>query len=130
MESHTTDVELAWAAGFFDGEGTFNSSLTAFSCSVANTHKPNIERFLAAVGGIGNIGATPKACKNKLLYVYRAYGAKGHEVAKRLAPHLSTEKRVQLLRALVRFVNRPLKKPERAKTVIFHREYEPAVLRT
>lgn len=48
-------MELAWAAGFFDGEGSTTVKKSAWKTpslrlSLANTHRPNIERFCDAVG--------------------------------------------------------------------------------
>lgn len=49
--------ELAWAAGFFDGEGSFSwTNTAAFGCAVINqARKEPLERFQRAVGGLGKI---------------------------------------------------------------------------
>jgi len=49
--------ELAWAAGFFDGEGCFSwTKKAAWGCAViAQTNRQSLERFRLAVGGIGKI---------------------------------------------------------------------------
>lgn len=55
------ETELAWAAGFFDGEGT-TSILKAqrdrysyIRMQVTQKHRDTLERFQSAVGGIGRI---------------------------------------------------------------------------
>lgn len=49
--------ELAWAAGFFDGEGSFSwTNTAAVGCAVINqASKEPLERFQSAVGGLGKI---------------------------------------------------------------------------
>jgi hypothetical protein len=49
--------ELAWAAGFFDGEGSFSWTMpAAFGWAVINqTNRASLERFKRAVAGLGKI---------------------------------------------------------------------------
>jgi hypothetical protein len=49
--------ELAWAAGFFDGEGCFSwTDKSRWGCAViAQTNRESLGRFQEAVGGIGKI---------------------------------------------------------------------------
>lgn len=49
--------ELAWAAGFFDGEGSFSwTEAAAVGCAVINqANKEPLERFQRAVAGLGKI---------------------------------------------------------------------------
>jgi hypothetical protein len=49
--------ELAWAAGFFDGEGCFSwTQKAAWGCAaIGQTNRESLERFQRAVGGIGKI---------------------------------------------------------------------------
>jgi hypothetical protein len=70
MRSLTCDIELAWAAGFFDGEGNVRNR-TAISKKLANgttaiytgllhlqisqNEREPLERFQKAVGGAGGI---------------------------------------------------------------------------
>ncbi len=48
----SADLELAWAAGFFDGEGNirYNGHSRGLSASVSQCELEPLERFLAAVG--------------------------------------------------------------------------------
>lgn len=53
--------ELAWAAGFFDGEGSTSASHNRpggpghLSVAVGQTNRETLERFQRAVGGLGKI---------------------------------------------------------------------------
>lgn len=56
------DIELAWAAGFFDGEGCFglrSNGAGGDKCygtvEISQAHPEVLERFHRAVGGVGNI---------------------------------------------------------------------------
>ena len=63
LDSH----ELAWAAGFFDGEGNIRAKYNAarsgksekqyraLSCSVGQRDPAALERFRMALGGVGRI---------------------------------------------------------------------------
>ena len=52
----SNDTELAWAAGFWDGEGNFNATLPKgnkayiLQAKVTQIHRDTLERFQAAVG--------------------------------------------------------------------------------
>lgn len=50
-------IERAWAAGFFDGEGNVGAGSRGglFNCAVEQVDVINLERFQAAVGGVGKI---------------------------------------------------------------------------
>lgn len=50
-------AEIAWAAGLFEGEGTFNMARPSgayFQMSITSTDKDVIERF-AQIAGIGSV---------------------------------------------------------------------------
>lgn len=63
--------ELAWAAGFFDGEGSFVILKRNYSVrlAIAQIHKDMLERFQNAIGGLGTIadkGYMSKLSKHKI----------------------------------------------------------------
>ena len=78
LDSH----ELAWAAGFFDGEGTVlsrkRSKWRELSLSVPQSETSTLRRFHAAVGGIGKLRGpyTTKIKGRDFLprYILHAYG--------------------------------------------------------
>ncbi len=105
-------VELAWAAGFFDGEGsTFvvqRSQYVAIGISQSDRDgRPAVlTRFKCAVGGIGTIGGpfhvrTPAGEDAEPKWIYNAFG---HEMAQaviaQIWPWLGSAKRDQACRAL------------------------------
>ena len=71
--------DLAWAAGFFDGEGCFSFSEAGhYICvSIGQTDREPLDRFRIAVGGLGKVLgpyelARPGRLSKKPQYVYRA----------------------------------------------------------
>lgn len=55
----SNQTELAWCAGFFDGEGCFslqtNGGYKWVRVTIGQNNKVVLERFQAAVGGLGRI---------------------------------------------------------------------------
>lgn len=102
------DVELAWAAGFFDGEGYVGvrrdkrpgRSLT-LQIGIEQVDERPLLRFIKAVGWTGRPSLRPARRAPNRRPIYRI--VMGHEdtVATMLAvwPYLSEPKREQLLRA-------------------------------
>lgn len=95
-------IELAWAAGFFDGEGTtcktkgsYRSGSVATRLSVPQKGIVCLIRFQKALGGLGKI--YPRACQVSLFAI-----AKLEDVDKALTllwPYLSTPKQEQAIKA-------------------------------
>ena len=112
-------LELAWAAGFYDGEGsTFahvqrpgigrrnSSGYVAIKISISQTDRRPLDRFLNAVK-LGYVNgpyevAAPK--KGKAAYLYRASGKEAEEVLELLSPYLSDPKCEQIENAKARIV--------------------------
>lgn len=96
-------MNLAYIAGFFDGEGCVtiakNGSLTI---SVVNTSLPVLE-MMVDVLGVGSINNRTQKV-NKRQYAYRAYGAEAAAVLRYLHPFL-IEKKPQAETALDYFNN-------------------------
>jgi hypothetical protein len=85
-------VELAWAAGFFDGEGCVAAQLPKGCVSLRlkldvsqKYRRAPLERFRAAVG-VGNIYD-----KKNEVYSYSATGADAHAVMELLRPYLGEQ---------------------------------------
>jgi hypothetical protein len=58
LQRRTVDrEELSWAAGFFDGEGCFSlvRNFRYPTVRIAQAEREPLERFQAAVGGIGKV---------------------------------------------------------------------------
>jgi hypothetical protein len=96
-------IELAWAAGFFDGEGTTCIGHTGAGVSlhfvVGQKNVANLLRLQRALGGIGRVGKpNPQGVSR-----FRAYGREAHQCLQDLWPFLGEEKRNQALRALTAY---------------------------
>jgi len=94
------DTELAWAAGFFDGEGCVSVSRTlataepVIQLSVSQVQREPLDRFAAAVG-VGKVyGPYTKKSKPraKPCYQWSITGSDADAVFERLRPHLCAPK--------------------------------------
>jgi hypothetical protein len=97
-------TELAWAAGFFDGEGSFTTSLDSYGykharvCVSQNTREL-LDRFAVAVG-TGKVYG-PHSYKQSCPYMWVANGpVKTRLVFELLDPYLGSVKRAQAERVL------------------------------
>jgi hypothetical protein len=118
--------ELAWAAGFFDGEGTVGGYCKDgevrinFVLKVYQTERSTLERFKAAVWGLGTVYG-PYFRKDRKAYHKPSYhyGVTGHRnvqaVVAMLWPFLSAPKKEQVRKALQRL---PLA-PEQARVQLW-----------
>jgi len=108
LDSH----ELAWAAGFFDGEGcTTNFGSTRREAARARMRISQsgddghlvIDRFQAAIGGPGNRYVIAADAQRKIRFVWELHKQLDvHHVLNRLWPYLGQVKRDQALRAIAR----------------------------
>jgi hypothetical protein len=115
-ETHPTDfaarLELAWAAGFFDGEGCTildvqRSGFSYVRLCIKQVVRENLERFMAAVGGVGTLNGPYQKVENaQPISRYRVSGTGAREALKLLWPYLGEAKRQQAARALAGEVNK------------------------
>src|SRR4051812_35629251 len=100
--------DLAWAAGFFDGEGTVrfkpdrrggkNSGTVAMS--VHQVRREPLVRFQRALGGMGKIGGPyPTGRENPILSWYATGWKNSQAIVAMLWPFLSVPKREQAIAA-------------------------------
>lgn len=106
--------ELAWAAGFVDGEGHFgfsdrtgdNRRGSTLLFSVAQVDRAPLERLQSALGGVGNITGprSPRGPNQRPYYVFRTYKFEHwqHALAT-LWKWLGPTKRTQAITALNKF---------------------------
>ena len=105
--------EVAWAAGLFDGEGNTRHQVTgrnsALRLSVGQKDREVLDRFQAAVGGLGN---TYEKIKNGEPYFDYAVQNFEHvqAVVAMLWPWLSTIKRDQIRAAFDAYYAMPIKR--------------------
>lgn len=101
-----TEVELAWAAGFFDGEGhsraqgTKRSPRKYLQLHITQTDRQVLDRFDEAVGVSGVRGPYMSKGRIKPLFYWRVTGKKAVEVFESLRPYLSEIKIAQADAAL------------------------------
>ena len=103
------ELELAWAAGLFDGEGHTgvqkqkkqNKVYVYPLVQVVQADREVLDRFATAVG-VGSVYGPFKAygTQSKPTYHYRVTGKKARVVIDRLTPYLGTVKRLQAQRVL------------------------------
>lgn len=108
-------TELAWAAGFFDGEGSVGAYRSGGTAStrprpmvqIAQTDPGVLQRFAAAVG-VGRVTGPydPKAKASHPYWCFRIEGIEGvRHVAVALAPFLSDIKRKAFEDAIVAYLS-------------------------
>lgn len=91
-------IELAWAAGFFDGEGSvglhkLKTGRKYVSLNTVNTYKPNIERFYKAIGEVGYMGVRKRREKHWKICYYWQTQKDAAKVFNLLKPYLNNEKK-------------------------------------
>ena len=102
----TQNEELAWAAGFFDGEGCVFVHCGGKNIAVEISQKARfvLDRFKTAIGCIGNVhGPYRRGINGKILIIYH-YRASGIErvvrIMNKLVPYLSPVKLEQYYSAV------------------------------
>jgi hypothetical protein len=100
--------ELAWAAGFFDGEGSSGCYVRAetgrcyLRVALAQVEREPLDRFVAALGEGRVRGPYPARGRRQPNHWVEFNGPTARRVMRRLWPHLTTPKKCQWLRALAR----------------------------
>lgn len=118
--------DLAWAAGFFDGEGTIGGyskleeAHICFSLRVYQTERTTLERFHRAVLGIGSVVGPyfrkDRKAHHKPAYTYDVSGHRQVQaVIAMLWPFLSQPKKEQAKKALRRLPLKPDEVKERQR---------------
>ena len=103
-------TEVAWAAGFWDGEGCTSLTKTGYmSLSLNQKHIEPLERFQAAVDGLGKI-YTVNTTARGIVYQWRCHDSVGRLVIPKLWPYLGQIKRDQAQRCLDGSVSRGQKR--------------------
>lgn len=100
----TSKIDLAWAAGLFEGEGTFgNGNKKSLATSITSTDKDVLEHFQKIVG-LGNINGPLKTKKPhwKPCYTWSCGGGeKPQALAVMLWKWLGPRRRAQIHKALL-----------------------------
>lgn len=99
-------IELAWAAGFFDGEGSTGCYSGVLSASITQHHPEVLERFAKAVEE-GHVNG-PYSRKGKQVWTYKATGSGAERLHQKLASFLGSIKREQANVAIATYHGRPV----------------------
>lgn len=104
--------DLAWAAGFFDGEGCFTSNSGVsydtsegiktrryLKLSVSQKYEPLVSK-LQSIFGVGSVYFAPARKTSSQAYVWRCHGRAAFYVADLLWPWLGEQKKADFKRAL------------------------------
>src|SRR4051812_26332323 len=101
MEDMFSSIDLAWAAGFFDGEGTFSDIRGSPGASIAQVSLECLDIFAQCVGAgtiKGPIAKATAQMNRQPQYIYYAYGPRARQVFSLMWPWLGPYKRSQGLR--------------------------------
>lgn len=101
------DIELAWSAGFLDGEGTFGSYRQtagkrkySFRASCAQVHREPLDRLQVALGGKVRGPYGPYSGNRQAHYQWLVYGTEAVEIVSKLKPYLCSIKLEQAQQAM------------------------------
>jgi hypothetical protein len=111
MKKYTKkDIELAWAAGFYDGEGSSKAIYYHYKTKKGKARNPSrnvcmsvsqcelapLERFKKAVNNLGHInGPYHYKAQKRPYWIWSSSCASAKEVFKKLKPYLSQAKKLQ-----------------------------------
>jgi hypothetical protein len=112
IRQRVSEIEVAWAAGFFDGEGSclYDKATGAICLSVSQSDLEPIERFQSALG-VGRIFGPYVSGGYGKTRMWRCQVNKQSEVAiaiGKLLPLVSSVKRWQIEDAVEKFTNRDM----------------------
>lgn len=113
--------ELAWAAGFIDGEGCFSTDSTTLNLRAYNTYKPAILRLQEMFGGNVNTRSRPKE-SYKQMWIWSVGTLQAKPVIEAILPFLTVkvhqaETALELIDALRRSAG-----PKRDPAIVEKRE--------
>ena len=91
IENESREQQLAWAAGFFEGEGCIKKDKCYQVLSINNTDKDVMERFISIVG-YGNLNGPYKS------------GGKSHKPHYKLCWYWQVGKKSEVRRILLLFM--------------------------
>ena len=101
MEGKFTSIDLAYVAGFFDGEGNVGiykstraesgRSNYAVSMGIANTDRATLEYIQGLLGGTLSEKTANRRRGNKPLYALEWHCVKARDVLRLLLPYLKTK---------------------------------------
>lgn len=103
--------DVAWAAGFYEGEGSISHVRGALQLVVVQVDPEPLDMFRAAFGA-GTIAARSRPCG---LRTFRSSGLVAQRIAMAMYPRLSRRRQDQILTALRGYVFRRVRDPNRCQ---------------
>ena len=94
--------ELYWAAGFIEGEGSFNSVKSWSSIQVAQVQKEPLERLARLFGG-SFYYKTRTNPKHNNVWTWYATGARARGIMMTIYSLMSSKRKLQIVKALAAF---------------------------
>lgn len=88
-----TRSDLAWAAGFLEGEGSFVSANRSCEVKAEQVNREPLDRLFSLFGGA--IASRPARGNRRAIYSWRASGARARGIAMTLWHFLSSRRRIQ-----------------------------------
>lgn len=88
VEQSVSLIDLAWAAGFIDGEGCFTSTNTGVFVRVAHSHKPSLEFLLELFGGTLHEHNHGRPAHYKRIWRWVVCGEEAKSTCEKLLPYL------------------------------------------
>lgn len=103
-----SSIDLAWAAGFLEGEGSFKKCGNTICISAVQVEKYPIDKLIDIFGG-GKKGYFRKEIKSNggEYFVWRVYGVSAAEIMILLFPILSPKRKNQILDCFSWWKDRP-----------------------
>lgn len=95
------ELEIAWAAGLFEGEGTIHSQYgRLLTIALSSTDKDVIDRF-HKIAGVGTVsGSQPPKTPRKYIYIWFVGGDNAASLLKELLPYLGERRTADALRCI------------------------------
>jgi hypothetical protein len=111
--------ELAWAAGFFDGEGStslrqIKGGYSGLTLDIGQKDREVLDRFQAAVGGLGKVYFNPSRPASPYSFTTGRFETI-QAILAMLWPFLGTLKRAQAFRALTTYWSKSRQSPAQRK---------------
>jgi hypothetical protein len=107
MKLLTVDTELAWAAGFLDGEGSFGNygenkrdSKRRYRIQAVQVRREALDRLQEALGGAVRGPYGPYSGNRQPYYSWQIFASEAKEATEALMPYLCSQKREQAIAAL------------------------------
>ncbi|PJE24758.1 MAG: hypothetical protein CK431_04495 [Mycobacterium sp.] len=108
MPAMSGEVELAWCAGLFEGEGSVASNNNHLYARLYSTDFDVLDRLLS-ITQVGRINGPypPNAIGRKPISLWAAYGREARDLLKAMRPYFGERRRDQVDRHLAIYEGRP-----------------------